>query len=70
MYSITSFLKKYNYQKYNLETENEILYLGCDVDDFRQIKEKKSLKNVIFIGNKLLNKGLLEYFEIAKVFQT
>ena len=26
------------------------------------------LKNVILIGNKLLNKGVLEYFEIAKVF--
>ena len=68
IYSITSFLNKYHYQKYNLKTENEILYLGCDITDFKRVKKQKLLKNVILIGNKLLNKGVLEYFEIAKVF--
>ena len=58
IYSITSFLNKYHYQKYNLKTENEIFYLGCDITDFKRVKKQKLLKNVILIGNKLLNKGV------------
>lgn len=70
LFSITKFMKSYNYSAHAIESENNILYLG--IDDNIKIKEStfirsEGLKNVIIIGHDLKRKGVDEFLELAKI---
>jgi glycosyltransferase involved in cell wall biosynthesis len=67
-YSITNYMKNYNYEKIALKTEDKILYLGVDSDFFKMNATKKTLDNVLMIGNDLVRKGVYDYLEIAGNF--
>ena len=69
VYSITKFLKEYNYQHHKIKSEDKILYLGTEIDVFlNSKKENKKLKEIIIIGNDLIRKGIYDYLELAKYF--
>ena len=69
IYSITKFIKHYNYSKIQLDSKNKILYLGINSTTFSKKKlYKKKLQNIIFIGNDMLRKGVYEYINLAKSF--
>lgn len=69
IYSITHFMKKYNFEKHKIPSENEILYLGVNTNMFASEKNKDgSLKRVLMIGNDLVRKGVYDYFEIASKY--
>lgn len=70
-YSITSFMKDYNFKNHNLKTQKEILYLGTETEQFTILnKPKSNLQNVIMIGNDLVRKGVKEFLELAKIHKT
>lgn len=68
LYSITSFMKEYNFRYHGLECEESILYLGTDIETFRQAEQRvtENLQNIVLIGNDLIRKGIYDFFEIAK----
>jgi glycosyltransferase involved in cell wall biosynthesis len=69
-YSITSFMRAYNYKHHQLETNPEILYLGTESSLFLNVNRSQSeLKKVIMIGNDLIRKGVFDYFKLASKFQ-
>ena len=67
-FSITNYMKNYNYNKRGIQTEEKILYLGVNSEDFNINTKKKSLKKVIMIGNDLVRKGIYDYLKLAKKF--
>ena len=69
LYSITSFIKNYNYQNHQLQTENEVLLLGTESEIFLKTKPSNiKLNKLIMIGNDLMLKGIDDFFELAKLF--
>jgi len=69
VYSITKFLKEYNYKHHKIQSEDKILYLGTEVDTFLNLNKKNTkLKNVVFVGRLLKRKGIYEFIELAKIF--
>lgn len=66
LYSITGFMKKYNYHKVGLNTNNNILYLGTETADFINNNKFYKFKNIIFIGNDLIRKGIFDFLKLAK----
>ena len=67
-FSITNYMKNYNYTHRNIQTENKILYLGVETENFNIEANKKSVKQVLLIGNDLVRKGVYDYLEIANNF--
>lgn len=68
-YSITNYMKNYNYNEIGLETEEKTLYLGVDSNEFKMQSTKKGgMPKVLMIGNDLVRKGLYDYLEIASNF--
>ena len=68
-YSITQFMKTYNYEHQRLETSSEILYLGTEPSLFLNSNRSDSdLKKVIMIGNDLVRKGVFDYLKLASHF--
>jgi len=64
-YSITNYMRNYNFEKIGISTEKKILYLGVD-SDFIQVKaNQKPITKVLMIGNDLVRKGVFDYFKIA-----
>jgi len=66
LYSITAFLARYENTHHGLIFDKRILYLGVDSGDF--INERKKvcgLKNVVFIGNDVIRKNLMDLFDVA-----
>lgn len=46
----------------------DILYLGCELGIFNTVEHNHTqLKNVIFIGNAMLRKGVKDIFQLAKM---
>jgi len=69
LYSITKFLKDYNYKHHKIKTEDKILYLGIDREIFMNPKKQiNKLQNIIYIGRLLERKGIYDFLEIAKSF--
>lgn len=69
LYSITSFIKNYNYINHQLKTENEVLLLGTESENFLNTKPSNiKLNKLIMIGNDLMLKGIDDLFELAKLF--
>ena len=68
-YSITRFMREYNLNIHNLETDKETLYLGTESEQFLiSDKPKSDLQNIIMIGNDLVRKGVDDFFELAKTY--
>jgi glycosyltransferase involved in cell wall biosynthesis len=67
-YSITSFMKQYNFNAIALQSEEKVLYLGVDSSMFNKQAIKKEFPKVLMIGNDLVRKGVFDYFELAKNF--
>jgi len=69
VYSITSYLRRYNEEHHGIQTEKKILYLGTDTEIFlNENKTTTKLENIIFIGRLKRRKGVFEVLEIAKNF--
>ena len=69
VYSITKYLKEYNYKNHKIESDEKILYLGTDIDTFFNPNKKiTKLTDIIFIGRILERKGIYDFIEIAKDF--
>ncbi|WP_353661123.1 glycosyltransferase family 4 protein [Hydrogenimonas sp. SS33] len=69
VYSITDFLRKYNYRRHGMESEKRILYLGTDTECFLNEQEKTGkLENIIFIGRLKERKGVFDFLHIAETF--
>jgi len=69
VYSISKFIREYNLAKVGLYSEERILSLGVDNENFVQKnKLSNNLKNIIFIGNDMKRKGIDEYLELALNF--
>lgn len=67
-YSITNYMKNYNYEKIGIKTEDKILYLGVDSGLFKIQSSEKSLSKVLMIGNDLVRKGVYDYLKLATNF--
>ncbi len=68
-YSITTFMKAYNRERHQLQTNSEILYLGTESSLFLNLNRPNSdLKKVIMIGNDLVRKGVFDYLDLASRF--
>lgn len=69
LYSITSYLRKYNFLHHGVESTSKILYLGTDTCSFTiPNRIYGELKNIIIIGNHLKYKGIQDYFILAKKY--
>jgi glycosyltransferase involved in cell wall biosynthesis len=69
LYSITEFMKNYNWQHHNLATEDRILYLGTDVNQFLIDHKIDGITNILFIGNDLVRKGVSDFIHVAKLLR-
>lgn len=66
LYSITRYLRNYNFDNLGIKSQEKILYLGTDTETFINTDKKpNSIKNIIFIGNDLIRKGIFDYLELA-----
>lgn len=68
-YAITKFLGKYNFEQHKIIVEPKVLYLGCDLEIFKnRDKNFKNLKRIVYVGRLKQRKGIYDYLEIAKSF--
>ena len=51
-----------------MKSEDKILYLGIDLDNFKSSHKLVAFKNVILIGSDLVRKGVADYFELASFY--
>lgn len=69
IYSITKFLAKKESQRHGLNISNCTLPLGVEYRFFAcNPRGKEKLQNIIFIGNKLITKGIYEFLEVSTIF--
>lgn len=68
VYSITEWMKTVNERELGLKTRAEVLYLGVEVERFRNSVRRERLSEVAIIGSNLFYKGLDDFFELAKRF--
>lgn len=67
-YSITGFMAQKNNELLDIKSDG-VLYLGVETNKFiPQKRERKSLNDIIFIGNNIKYKGIDDYFHLAKKF--
>ncbi|EOW9128382.1 glycosyltransferase family 4 protein [Vibrio cholerae] len=69
LYSITPYMKDYNYYHHNILTQEKILYLGVDEDEVfvkRKLKKSSHVKNVVMIGHDLVRKGIYDYIKLSE----
>ncbi len=70
LYSITQYLKSYNFKHHGISSEEQILYLGMDLVPFINTeKDVSNLTNVIYIGRLIERKGIFDVLELAKKFK-
>ena len=70
LYSMTPFVKRYNFEKRGLKTEDTILYIGTDCENFKPKKRNSQIKNTILIGLDLPRKGIADYAKLAALNPT
>lgn len=69
VYSITKYLKEYNFKHHNIQSESVPLYLGSDIDTFINLEKSIiELKNIVYIGRVLKRKGIYDFLDVAKNF--
>nr|WP_321226770.1 glycosyltransferase family 4 protein [uncultured Psychroserpens sp.] len=70
LYSITQYLKSYNFKHHGISSEEQVLYLGMDLIPFLNTeKQIISLNNIIYIGRLIERKGIFDVLELAKKFR-
>ena len=68
-YSITKFMAKKNSELLGIKSDG-VLYLGVEANIFQPKKrDRKMLRNIVFIGNNIRYKGIDDYYALAKSFQ-
>ena len=68
-YAITKFIKKYNYNRWGVCSEEEILPPPVDTELFnKRDRPDYELSEIIFVGNDMVRKGIFDYLELAEVF--
>lgn len=69
LYGITRFLAEREGERQGLEMSSRILPLGVEHSFFaRGDRKAEPLENIVFIGNKLLTKGIFDFIEMANKF--
>lgn len=69
LYAITNFLAKKESKRQKLNIAPNILPLGVEYSLFATPKKpQKKLTDIVFIGNKLVTKGIFDFFEAADNF--
>lgn len=69
LYAITKFLVKKESQKHGLHISNCTLPLGVEYSFFAcEPRGKEKLQNIIFIGNKLITKGIYDFLKVSILF--
>lgn len=69
LYSITNFLKTYNFKNHHIKTEQKILYLGCETSIFQSNNQQNAgLKSIIYIGRLKKRKGIYDLVTLAEHF--
>lgn len=69
VFSTTSHMRDYNFQRFGIRTEPKTLFVTSDTTMFAQPgKVIDTLQNVIFIGNDMKRKGIADYIEVAQAF--
>ena len=71
LYAITQHIKEDVGRRHHFQFADTILYLGVETQKFlnaqNDLRDGK-LKNICFIGNNLVNKGIADFFKMAKEF--
>jgi glycosyltransferase involved in cell wall biosynthesis len=68
-YSITNFMKEYNYQNIDLATEECILPVPIDTYNFSKgITQKSELRDLLFYGNAMKRKKAKDFVSLAQTF--
>ena len=67
-YSITAFIREYNQKAIGLASDDVVLSLGVDSQQFKNNTQRGVLRKAVLIGNDLLRKGIFDYLEIAAKF--
>ena len=66
-YSITQYMKEYNFQKHGLMTQNQILPPAIDTLTFSTIYTKRTvLTGIVFISNDMKRKNVNEFVKLAE----
>lgn len=68
LYSITNFMKIYNWEKHGLNSEEMVLPLVIDTETFAMRRDGGGLREIVFIGNDMKRKRVVDYLEVAKQF--
>ena len=69
LYAITNFLAIFNKKNHNINFNPKTLYLGCEINKFKNtIVKNKGLNKVIFIGRLEKRKGIYDFLEITSHF--
>ncbi|HYH13921.1 MAG TPA: glycosyltransferase family 4 protein [Flavisolibacter sp.] len=69
LFSITEYMKHYNFNKYGIISEERILKVPIDTQKFsNKNKIITSLKQIVFIGNDMIRKGIHDYIFLIQKF--
>jgi glycosyltransferase involved in cell wall biosynthesis len=69
LYSITQYMRNYNFNNLGIKSLEKILYLGTETETFINTSKKNNmLKNIILIGNDLVRKGIFDYLKLAEKY--
>lgn len=71
LYAITRHIKEDVGRRHHFKFAGSILYLGVETNKFLNSNNNQRdgiLKNICFIGNNLVNKGIQDFFDMAKSF--
>lgn len=69
VFSITNFLGKYNFKKHKIISAEKTLYLGCELETFKNSTKKfMTLNTIAYIGRLKRRKGIFDFLEIAGKF--
>ena len=71
LYAITRYIKDRVGRAHDFKFAKRILYLGVEAEIFFNPNNNKrtgKLNNIVFIGNNLVNKGIVDFFNMARFF--
>ncbi|MDC2622707.1 glycosyltransferase family 4 protein [Bacteroides ovatus] len=71
LYAITNYIRNKVGSERGFKFAERILYLGVETDKFLNTDNNKGggeLKNIVFIGNNLINKGIEDFFNMSQLF--
>lgn len=71
LYAITRHIKEDVGRRHHFHFSDTILYLGVETDKFLNNQDDRRdgvLRNICFIGNNLINKGITDFFKMSQKF--